>query len=126
MAARDEQLCVRCRAVIESNETAITLPMFGRTVGIQPRYQSDTRMAYVCVECAIGIAGGLIEFPRSQPLYAVAHEIVRDVVAQNPQFIIEFWKNLREKVGLPPMVIPSKADLTGAEILPPVAKRLAG
>ena len=125
MSARDEQVCVRCRSTIESNEAAITLPMFGRTVGIQPRYQSESRMAYVCVECAIGIAGGMIEFPRSQPLYAVAHEIVRDVVAQNPGFIVEFWKNLRREVGLPPMVIPSKGDLNGAEILSP-AKRLAG
>jgi hypothetical protein len=117
MAAREEQPCVRCRRDLETNQIGVCFPMYARTVGIQPRFQSESHMAYVCVECAIGIAGGMIEFPKGQPLYAIAHLIVRDVVAQNPAFIIAFWKSLREKMGLPPMMIPAKGDLSG-EVLP--------
>lgn len=123
MAARDEQPCFICLGEIDSNEAGISFPMFGRTVGIQPRFQSESRLAYVCVDCCIGISAGAIEVPRGKPLYMIAYQIVKDVVAQNPAFIVEFWKNLRKKAGLPPMLIPSAGDLPG-EILPPT-KRLA-
>jgi hypothetical protein len=116
MPARDIASCVRCKQEIETNQIAIVLPFRGRTVGIQPRIESDQVQGYVCVECAMGIAMGVIEMPRNQPLAMLAHAIICQIVADCPTFVLEAWQRLRKRMDLPRAEIPFLAQ---GEVLPP-------
>jgi hypothetical protein len=116
---------VRCKQEIEINQIAIVLPFRGRTVGIQPRIESEQMQGYVCVECALGIAMGMIEMPRSQPLSMLAHSIICQIVAASPHFVIEAWQRLRKRMDLPLVEMPELLAVE-PEILPPVRRLAAG
>ncbi|MBV9179859.1 MAG: hypothetical protein JO356_00990 [Acidobacteria bacterium] len=92
----------------------MALRIDGRTVGIQPRRQSDQKQAYLCVECAIAIAMGRIEPPRTQPLTMVAHSIICEMVANDPSIVVAAWKQLRKRLEL-----PASVAFPEIEILPP-------
>lgn len=121
MSARDREQCIRCRQEIDTNQIAIVLPFFGRTVGIQPRIETGKLQGYVCVECALGIAMGVIEMPKSQPLAMLAHSIICEIVAASPDFVLEAWQRLRKRMELPRAEFP---QLISAEILPPENRTL--
>jgi len=124
MPARpDESPCILCREIIETNRAGLSFPLFGRTVGIEPFYKSETCTVYVCVECCVGIASNRVEFPRNRPLYEVVHGIVKEAVAQCPGFLLDFWNQLRKNMELPRMGI---AELTQGEIIPPEKRLKAG
>ncbi len=114
MPARAAEPCIRCKDLVEINLAAVAFRGAVRTVGIQPRLESEQRQVYVCVECAIAIAMG-DEPPKSQPLNMMAYELICQMTAENPAIVVAAWQQLRKRLQLPP-ISPNFAE---GEILAP-------
>jgi hypothetical protein len=114
MAARTTEPCIRCKEMVEISQAAITVRANCRSVGIQPRIESELRQVYCCVECSIAIVMG-DEPPKSQPLNMLVYELICQMTAESPAIIVAAWQQLRKRMQLPP-VTPNFAEI---EILPP-------
>jgi len=114
MAARTTEPCIRCRGMVEISQAAITVRANCRSVGVQPRLESELRQVYVCVECAIAIVMG-DEPPKTQPLNMLVYELICQMTAESPAIIVAAWQQLRKRMQLPPAV----PNFSEVEILPP-------
>jgi len=100
--------------MVEISQSAITVRAHCRSVGVQPRLESELRQVYVCVECAIAIVMG-DEPPKSQPLNMLVYELICQMTAESPAIIVAAWQQLRKRLQLPP-VTPNFSEV---EVLPP-------
>jgi hypothetical protein len=124
MPARDVQPCLECMEAIETNEAALSFNVFGRTVGIQHRVTSETRVVYVCVECALSVAMGKAPRP-TKPLSQLIYAVICEMTAGNAAVVIAAWQQLRKRMNLPPCEV-TMPMITEGEIIPPgQALRLA-
>jgi len=116
MVARNAEPCIRCKESVEINQAAVAIRASCRSVGIQPRVESELRQVYVCVGCSIAIAMG-DEPPKTQPLNMLAYEMICQMTATNPAIIIAAWQQLRKRLELPPV----SPNFNEVEIFPPSA-----
>jgi hypothetical protein len=92
--------CIRCRELVDINQSAIAICVFSHTVGIDQALQSPQARVYVCSMCADAMVKG-DEPPKTQPLnYVVFHQI-RNMIASDPAIGISAWLELRRAAGLP-------------------------
>jgi len=59
--------CIRCRELVDINQSAIAICVFSHTVGIDQALQSPQARVYVCSMCADAMVKG-DEPPKTQPL----------------------------------------------------------
>jgi hypothetical protein len=52
MTAHTGAPCIRCRELVDVNQTAIAICVFSRTVGIDEALRSPQDQVYVCSMCA--------------------------------------------------------------------------
>jgi len=98
--------CIRCRELVDVNQTAIAICVFSRTVGIDEAIRSPQDQVYVCSMCADAMVKG-DEPPKTQPLnYLVFHQI-RNMIASDPAIGMSAWLELRRAAGLP---VPALTD----------------
>ena len=100
--------CIRCRELVDVNQSAIAICVFSRTVGIDEDLRSRQDQVYVCSMCADAMVKG-DEPPKTQPLnYVVFHQI-RNMIASDPSIGMRAWLELRRAAGLP---VPALTDPT--------------
>ena len=100
MSAHTAAPCIRCRELVDVNQSAIAICVFSRTVGIDEALRSPQDQVYVCSMCADAMVKG-DEPPKTQPLnYVVFHQI-RNMIASDPAIGMNAWLELRRAAGLP-------------------------
>ena len=106
MSARSSEPCLECGDNLEINEAGVSFPIFGRTVGIKPRFESQTRMVYVCAECCLAVAMGRTPQPSKPLSRAIFYAIQEMTASDNAAIVIAAWQQLRRRMELPAVPVP--------------------
>ena len=135
MPARQAAPCILCRQLIEISDAGAAFSLMVRLVGVpdlpnlysslnipEPP-KSESGQGYMCIECCCEMAMGKIP-PPSQPLQILAHELIGRMTGKNPAILISAWRELRTRVGLPPVNF-GRALGVGEVISPPKALKSA-
>jgi hypothetical protein len=110
LANRKQESCVRCRAQIEPQESAVGISLFAQTLGMGKRKASKSERIYLCPQCVVTAMGD--EPPKGQPLNVAAYRIIRNLVGSDPAVCGKAWEELSRSI------VPNRT-LPEAEILPP-------
>lgn len=113
-----------CRGKIEINVKAISILIFGRTVGLADRQTSKTEMLWVCSQCAQVLAMA-VNRPTGSANLAI-FRILRQLLVADAGITHGAWQELCEEVATEPDYTLNPTEVQAAlqgEILPP-SKRL--
>lgn len=116
MAARKAGGCISCGVKIEISDSAVSILLFCRTVGIEERLASKTERLYICTKCATRLAMG--PKPSNGAINVSVWVIIRGLVAKHPGVVKAAWEELQDTLSHP------AAELPEGEVLPPVARRV--
>lgn len=113
MAPRKEGQCISCQSKIRLGDSAVSILLFCRTVGIQQRQTSKTERLYICSQCATRLAMG--SKPTNGAINVAVYSIIRELVGKDPGVIKAAWEELNETLtgGSP------RLQLSPGEVLPP-------
>ena len=98
MPARNAAPCVICRQPVEINESAISVCMYCRTVGIDDPLRSPQDQGYCCTECAVASVMG--DGPsKNLALYQMMHSQVKYLIDRDPSIVLAAWIELQRRNG---------------------------
>lgn len=117
MAPRREGSCISCQGRIRLGDSAVSILLFCRTVGIQIRQTSKTERLYICSQCATRLAMG--SKPTNGAINVAVYTIIRELVGKDSSVIKAAWQELNEMLtGKADRLLPSPG-----EVLPPERSR---
>ena len=111
MAARKAGCCIRCGCRVEISQSAVSILLFCRTVGIAERQTSKTERLYMCSQCASILAMG--PKPANGAINVSVWQIVRQLVGQDKAVMDKAWEELHQEVLSAPLALGE------GEVLPP-------
>lgn len=112
MAARKEGQCISCNSKIAVGDSAVSILLFCRTVGIQDRQTSKTERLYICSQCATRLAMG--PKPSNGAINVAVYNIIRELVGKDPSVVRAAWEELNGTLSHAPERL-----LPPGEVLPP-------
>ncbi len=99
MPARKAGHCIKCSCKVETNESAVSILLFCRTVGVATRITSKTERLYLCTQCASQLAMG--SRPSNGAINVAVYEIIRELVGKDPAVIKAAWEELNRSLAQP-------------------------
>lgn len=113
MAPRKEGHCISCQSKIGLGDSAVSIVLFCRTVGIAgERQTSKNERLYICSQCATRLAMG--PKPTNGAINVAVYTIIRELVGKDPGVIKAAWEELNHTLSRTPERL-----LPQGEVLPP-------